>query len=74
MTWDRMNPVSNVNEGYNLWIKAVWQGSLTMPARVKTFFDSFVLSFLFSGTQLRSLRRVVLVVPLNSALTTTARA
>jgi GTPase SAR1 family protein len=47
--------------------------SLTMPARVKTFFDFFCSLFSFSGTQLRSLRRVVLVVPLNSASTTTAR-
>src|SRR5882762_5777009 len=36
-----------------------------MPARVKNFFVFFILSFLFSGTQLRSLRRVVLFVPLN---------
>jgi hypothetical protein len=50
-----------------------FETSLTMPARVKKFFCIFVLSFLFSGTQLRSLRRVVLLVPLNSASTTTAR-
>jgi hypothetical protein len=30
-------------------------------------------AWLFSGTQLRSLRRVVLFVPLNPAWTTTAR-
>jgi hypothetical protein len=47
--------------------------SLTMPARVKNFFVFFIPPFLFSSTQLRSLRRVVLVVPLNSASTTTAR-
>ena len=54
-------------------VTGICDTSLTMPARVKTFFDFFVLSFLFSGTQLRSLRRVVLVVPLNFASTATAR-
>jgi len=44
-----------------------------MPARVKNFLYFSVISFLFSGTQLHSLRRVVLLVPINSAPTTTAR-
>ena len=47
--------------------------SLTVSALSSPFFDFFVLSFLFSSTLLRSLSRVVLLVLLNSAPTTTAR-
>src|SRR5216684_2309245 len=43
--------------------------AITMPARVKNFFVFFCSLFSFSGTQPHSLRRVVLLVPLNSAST-----